>query len=42
MPIIPRDQLKELTKEYNLKDAKGIQKMLKTLFVDTFKGILEA
>jgi putative transposase len=42
MPIIPRDQLKALIKEYKLKDAKDIQEMLKSLFGDTLKEMLEA
>ena len=42
MPIIPKDQLKALIKEYKLKDAKDIQEMLKNLFGDTLKEMLEA
>ena len=42
MPIIPKDQLKALIKEYKLKDAKDIQEMLKSLFGDTLKEMLEA
>lgn len=42
MAIIPKDQLKALIKEYNLKDAKDIQGMLKTLFGDTLKEMFEA
>lgn len=42
MPIIPRDQLKALIKEYNLKDPKDIQEMLKKLFGDTLQEMLEA
>ena len=42
MPIIPKDQLKALIKEYRLKDAKDIQEMLKSLFGDTLKEMLEA
>jgi putative transposase len=42
MPIIPKDQLKALIKEYKLKDAKDIQEMLKDLFGDTLKEMLEA
>ncbi|MGZ8883252.1 MAG: transposase [Nitrososphaeraceae archaeon] len=42
MPIIPKDQLKALIKEYNLKDPKDIQEMLKKLFGDTLQEILEA
>jgi transposase-like protein len=42
MPIIPKDQLRALIKEYNLKDAKDIQEMLKKLFGDTLQEILEA
>ena len=42
MPIIPKDKLRALIKEYNLKDAKDIQEMLKTLFGDTLKEMLEA
>lgn len=42
MAIIPKDQLKALNKKYNLKDAKDIQGMLKTLFGDTLKEMLEA
>jgi hypothetical protein len=41
MPIIPKDQLKALNKEYKLKDAKDIQEMLKTLFGDTLKEMLD-
>jgi len=42
MSIIPKDQLRVLIKEYNLKDAKDIQEMLKKLFGDTIQEILEA
>jgi putative transposase len=42
MPIIPKDQLRALIKEYNLKDAKDIQEMLKKLFGDTLQEMLEA
>ncbi len=42
MPIIPRDQLKALIKEYKLKDAKEIQEMLKKLFGGTLQEMLEA
>jgi putative transposase len=42
MSIIPKDQLRALIKEYNLKDAKDIQEMLKKLFGDTIQEILEA
>ena len=42
MPIIPKDQLKALIKEYNLKDPKDIQQMLKKLFGDTLQEMLEA
>ena len=42
MPIIPKDQLKALIKEYNLKDPKDIQEMLKKLFGDTLQEMLEA
>lgn len=42
MPIIPKDQLRALIKEYKLKDASDIQEMLKSLFGDTLKEMLEA
>ena len=42
MPIIPKDQLRALIKEYNLKDPKDIQYMLKKLFGDTLQEMLEA
>ena len=42
MPIIPKDQLKALIKEYNLKDPTDIQEMLKKLFGDTLQEMLEA
>jgi len=42
MPIIPKDQLRALIKEYNLKDPKDIQEMLKKLFGDTLQEMLEA
>ena len=42
MPIIPKDQLRALIKEYKLKDASSVQEMLKTLFGDTLKEMLEA
>src|SRR4030042_4711364 len=42
MPIIPKDQLKALIKEYKLKDPKDIQEMLKKLFGDTLQEMLEA
>lgn len=42
MSIIPKDQLRALIKEYDLKDAKDIQEMLKSLFGDTIQEILEA
>ena len=42
MPIIPKNQLKVLIKEYKLKDAKDIQEMLKKLFGDKLKEMLEA
>ncbi len=42
MAIIPKDQLRALIKEYKLKDAKDIQEMLKDLFGDTLKEMLEA
>jgi len=42
MPMIPKDQLRALIKEYKLKDAKDIQEMLKDLFGDTLKEMLEA
>jgi len=42
LSIIPKDQLRALIKEYDLKDAKSIQEMLKNLFGDTIQEILEA
>ena len=42
MPIIPKDQLRALIKEYKLKDPKDIQEMLKKLFGDTLQEMLEA
>ena len=42
MPIIPKDPLRALIKEYKLKDAKDIQEMLKNLFGSTLKEILKA
>lgn len=42
MPIIPKDQLRALIKEYKLKDPKDIQEMLKKLFGDTLAEMLEA
>ena len=41
MPIIPKDQLRALIKEYKLKDANSVQEMLKSLFGDTLKEMLE-
>lgn len=42
MPIIPRDQLRALLKEYKVKDAKDIQEVLKKLFGDALQEMLEA
>ena len=42
MPIIPKDQLRALIKEYKLKDASSVQEMLKTLFGDTLKEMLKS
>ena len=42
MPIIPKDQLRKLIKQYNLKDTKDIQGMLKDMFGDAIQEMLEA
>jgi transposase-like protein len=42
MSIIPKDQLRKLIKEYNLKDTKDIQEMLKDMFGDAIQEMLEA
>ena len=38
MPIIPKDQLRKLIKQYNLKDNEDIQGMLKDMFGDRHPG----
>ena len=42
MPIIPKDQLRKLIKQYNLKDTEDIQSMLKDMFGDAIQEMLEA
>ena len=42
MPIIPKDQLRKLIKQYNLKDTDDIQGMLKDMFGDAIQEMLEA
>jgi transposase-like protein len=42
MSIIPKDQLRKLIKQYNLKDTKDIQEMLKDMFGDAIQEMLEA
>ncbi|MCJ7691575.1 MAG: hypothetical protein MUO60_20010 [Clostridiaceae bacterium] len=42
MPIIPKDQLRKLLKEYKVKDAKNILEVLKKLFGDALAEMLEA
>jgi len=42
MSIIPKDQLRRLIKQYNLKDTKDIQNMLKDMFGDAIAEMLEA
>jgi len=42
MSIIPKDQLRKLIKQYNLKDTKDIQNMLKDMFGDAIAEMLEA
>ncbi len=42
MPIIPKDQLRKLIKQYNLKDTNDIQSMLKDMFGDAIQEMLEA
>ncbi len=42
MPIIPKDQLRKLIKQYNLKDTNDIQGMLKDMFGDAIQEMLEA
>jgi hypothetical protein len=38
MPIIPKNQLRVLIKEYKLKDPKEIQEMLKKFLLRTITG----
>lgn len=42
MSIIPKDQLRKLIKQYNLKDTDDIQSMLKDMFGDAIQEMLEA
>ena len=42
MSIIPKDQLRKLIKQYNLKDTNDIQNMLKDMFGDAIQEMLEA
>ena len=42
MSIIPKDQLRKLIKQYNLKDTNDIQGMLKDMFGDAIQEMLEA
>ena len=42
MSIIPKDQLRKLIKQYNLKDTGDIQGMLKDMFGDAIQEMLEA
>jgi len=42
MSIIPKDQLRKLIKQYNLKDTNDIQNMLKDMFGDAISEMLEA
>ena len=42
MSIIPKNQLRKLIKQYNLKDTKDIQGMLKDMFGDAIQEMLEA
>jgi putative transposase len=42
MSIIPKDQLRKLIKQYNLKDTNVIQNMLKDMFGDAIQEMLEA
>jgi len=42
MSIIPKDQLRKLIKQYNLKDTADIQNMLKDMFGDAIQEMLEA
>ena len=42
MPIIPKDQLRKLIKQYDLKDTDDIQRMLKDMFGDAIQEMLEA
>jgi len=42
MSIIPKDQLRKLIKQYNLKDTRDIQNMLKDMFGDAISEMLEA
>ena len=42
MSIIPKDQLRKLIKQYNLKDTDDIQGMLKDMFGDAIQEMLEA
>ena len=40
MSIIPKDQLRKLIKQYNLKDTKDIQNMLKDMFGDAIQEMV--
>lgn len=42
MSIIPKDQLRKLIKQYNLKDTADIQNMLKDMFGDAISEMLQA
>ncbi|NLY73998.1 MAG: IS256 family transposase, partial [Firmicutes bacterium] len=42
MSILTKEQIRELIKEYNVKDAKDIHNMLKDLFGETIQEMLEA
>ncbi|MFA5015622.1 MAG: IS256 family transposase [Actinomycetota bacterium] len=42
MSIIPKDQLRKLIKQYNLKDTADIQNMLKDMFSDAISEMLQA
>ena len=42
MPIIPKDRLRKLIKQYNLKETGDIQNMLKDMFGDAIQEMLEA
>ena len=41
MPIIPKDQLRKLIKQYNLKDTNDIQGMLKDMFGDAIQDLFK-